>query len=75
MLEDGLKDMKNTKKQETKNLTEDNKREVITDNVGVYYLKVVNHVSFDEAAIYTVEVPASQHATPEVKEVKIDRSK
>ena len=42
-----------------------------TDNVGTHYLKVVNHMSFSDYAIYTVELPVSQHGTPEVKEAKM----
>ena len=42
-----------------------------SDNVGTYYLKVVNHMSFSDYAIYTVELPVSQHGTPEVKEAKM----
>ena len=41
------------------------------DGVGVKYLKVVYHVSFSDAAIYTVEIPVSEHGTPEVKEAKM----
>ena len=42
-----------------------------SDNVGTHYLKVVNHMSFSDYAIYTVELPVSQHGTPEVKEAKM----
>ena len=35
------------------------------------YLKVINHVSFSDAAIYTVELPVSEHGMPEVKEEKM----
>ena len=45
--------------------------DTISDSVGANYLKVVNHVSFSEAAIYTVELPVSEHGTPEVKEAKM----
>ena len=31
----------------------------------------MNHVSFSDAAIYTVEIPVSEHGTPEVKEVEM----
>ena len=40
------------------------------DRVGAQYLKVVNHVSFLDAAIYTVEIHVSEHGTSEVKEAK-----
>ena len=42
-----------------------------SDNVGTHYLKVVNHMSFSDYTIYTVELPVSQHGTPEVKEAKM----
>ena len=35
------------------------------------YLKVVNSVSFSDIAIYTVELPVSEHGRPEVKEAKM----
>ena len=34
-------------------------------------MKVVNHVSFSVATIYTVGLPVSEHGTPQVKEVKM----
>ena len=40
------------------------------DSVGAQYLKVVNHMSFLDYAIYMVELPVSKHGTPEVKEAK-----
>ena len=40
------------------------------DCVGAQYLKVVNHMSFSDYAIYTVELPVSKHGTPEVKQAK-----
>ena len=45
--------------------------DAILDSVGANYLKVVNHVSFSEAAIYTVELPVSEHETPKVKKAKM----
>ena len=41
------------------------------DNVGAHYLKVVNHMSFSDYSLYTVELPVSKHGTPEVKEAKM----
>ena len=41
------------------------------DSIGAKYLKVVNSVSFSDIAIYTVELPVSEHGRPEVKEAKI----
>ena len=40
-------------------------------NVGAHYLKVLNHMSFSDYSIYTVELPVSKHGTPEVKEAKM----
>ena len=34
-------------------------------------MKVVNHVSFSDIAIYTVELSGPEHETPEVKEAKM----
>ena len=42
-----------------------------SDVIGTNYLKIVNHMSFSDYAIYTVELPVSQHGTPEVKEAKM----
>ena len=44
---------------------------MIKDNEGAHYLKVVNHVSFDDAAIYTVEIPASEQGMSEVRGAKM----
>ena len=41
------------------------------DNVGAHYLRVINHMSFSDYSIYTVELPVSKHGTPEVKEAKM----
>ena len=40
------------------------------DNAGAHYLKVVNHMSFSDYSIYTVELLVSKHGTPEVKELR-----
>ena len=40
------------------------------DCIGAKYLKVVNHMSFLDYAIFTVELPVSKQGTPEVKEAK-----
>ena len=42
-----------------------------SDVVGTNYLKIINHASFSDYAIYTVELPVSEHGTPEVKEAKM----
>ena len=41
-----------------------------SDNIGAKYLKVIKSVSFSNIAIYTVELPVSEHGRPEVKEAK-----
>ena len=48
----------------------DDSTEAKLDTVGAKYLKVVNSVSFSDVAIYTVELPVSEHWRPEVKEAK-----
>ena len=48
MLEDGLKEIKEDKFSTNKDST--------TDSIGAQYLKVINHVSFSDAVIYTVEL-------------------
>ena len=64
MLEDGLQNVEDlmNKKEDTP--------EAELDTVGARYLKVVNSVSFSDVAIYTVELPVSEHWRPEVKEAK-----
>ena len=64
MLEDGLESVENLM---DKN---DDPPEAELDTVGAKYLKVVNSVSFSDIAIYTVELPVSEHWRPEVKEAK-----
>ena len=72
MLEDGLSDGEDVMAQE-----EETRKYAINmidaekDNVGAHYLKVINHMSFSDYAIYTVELPVSKHGTPEVKEAKM----
>ena len=41
-----------------------------SDTNGTHYLKVENSVNFSDLAIYTVELPVSEHGRPEVKEAK-----
>ena len=38
--------------------------------MGARYLKVVNHMSFSDYAIFTVELAVSKHGTPEVDQAK-----
>ena len=69
MLEDGLKDAEilvNSKEEEQRNAL---KLAIKTSHVvGTNYLKIINNVSFSDLAIYAVELPVSEHGTPEVKE-------
>ena len=44
--------------------------DVNSDNIGTYYLKVINSVSFSNLSIYTVELPVSEYGRPEVKAAK-----
>ena len=45
--------------------------DVTSDVVGTNYLKIINSVSYPKLATYTVELPISEHRTPEVKEAKM----
>ena len=65
MLEDGLKDVASLEDSEEKE--ERDASDVVRNN----YLKIINNVSFSDLAIYTVELPISQHGTPEVKDAKM----
>ena len=65
MLEDGLgdgEDLLDPEEEKTKDALKVTDAE--SDIVGTHYLKVVNHMSFSDYAIYTVEIPVSQHGTP-----------
>merc|ERR1712240_31108 len=64
LLEDGLESVKNLMDKK------DDPTEAELDTVGAKYLKVVNRVSFSDMAIYTVELPVSEHWRPEVREAK-----
>ena len=66
MLEDGLRDFDELKNEDTDTLEDEEK-----DSIGAKYLKVINSVSFWDIAIYTEELPVSEHGRPEVKETKI----
>ena len=56
MLEDGLADVKDIHyvEKDWTGLIEEEK-----DCIGARYLKVVNHMSFSDYAIFTVELPVS----------------
>ena len=74
MLEDGLSDGEDVLDQEEE--TRQYAMEMIDaekDSVRAQYLKVINHMSFSDYAIYTVELPVSKHGTPEVKEAKMTK--
>ena len=72
MLEDGLSDGEDVMAQDEETIQYAvNMIDAEKDNVGAHYLKVVNHMSFSDYAIYTVELPVSKHGTPEVKEAKM----
>ena len=69
MLEDGLRDVEDLldpEEEERKDALKIN--DAKSDVVGTNYLKIVNHMSFSDYAIYTVELPVSLHEAPEVKE-------
>ena len=71
MLEDGLSDGEDVMPQDKETMQYAvNMIDAEKDSVGAQYLKVVNHMSFSDYAIYTVELPVSKHGTPEVKEAK-----
>lgn len=47
------------------------KKDIDLDEIGAIYMQMERSVCFLENAIFTVEVPVSEHKKPEVKEVKI----
>ena len=57
-MEEGLESVENLMDQETE---EDNLEDVHLDNIGAMYIKLVNSVSFSNIAMYTVELPVSEH--------------
>ena len=71
MLEDGLKNVEDIEIPEKEELEDALLADTVSDNIGAKYLKVVNSVSFSNIAIYTVELPVSEHGQPEVKEAKM----
>ena len=46
--------------------------DVELDEIGTKYMQMEKSVCFLENAIFTVEVPVSEHKMPEVKEAKIN---
>ena len=71
ILEDGLENVESLVKSEKEELKDALFGDTVSDNIEANYLKVVNYVSFSDVAIYTVELPVSEHRTPEVKEAKM----
>ena len=59
MLEDGLRDFDELKNKDTDTLEDEEK-----DSIGAKYLRVINSVSFSDIAIYTMELPVSEHGRP-----------
>ena len=53
-------------------MEEDEEEDLKGDTVGAKYLRIVNTVSFLEMFNYTIELPASQHGTPELKAAKMN---
>ena len=62
MLEDGLSDNKTQDDEVFYDAVDTIDEE--KDCIGAKYLKVINHMSFSDYAIYTVELPVSKHGTP-----------
>ena len=71
MLEDGLKNVNYKTNPEKEEIKDAMLVEAISDNIGAQYLNAVNHVSFSDIAIYTVELLVSEHGKPEVREGKM----
>ena len=60
IIEDGLKDVENLLDLE----------DLRGDSIGAKYLRMVSTVSFSYMCAHLVEVPASEHGSPEVKAAK-----
>ena len=72
MLEDGLSDVEDLLDPEEEKRKDALKvTDARSDIIRTNFSKVVNHMSFSDYAIYTVELPVSQHGTPEVMEAKM----
>ena len=72
MLEDGLEEVENLIDPDKEELKDVLLADTASDNIGAKYLKVIDSVSFSDIAIYTVELPVSEHVRPEVQEAKMD---
>ena len=55
MLEHGWEDVENLIEPEKEELKDAMLADAVSYNMGAIYLKVVNHVSFSDVALYTVE--------------------
>ena len=51
-------------------MDKEKKKDWELDNKSTFWLKVENNECFDDIAIYTVEIPAKDKNTPEIKEAK-----
>lgn len=71
MLEDGLEDVE-TIMDEVKEhkRSELRKMDAASDAIGVQYLKMENDIDLSDIAMFTVEIPVSEHGRTEVKEAK-----
>ena len=52
----------------TKELQKEKERE---ESIGTFWMKMEQNESFEDIAVYTVEIPSREHNTPEVKEAKM----
>ena len=80
MLEDGLHDVEDLKKEDQDNDLEDERKnnnleDEKKDAIGAKYMKLINSVSFSDLSIYTVELSIKEHGRPEVKAAKISEVK
>ena len=46
------------------------RRELERDRTSTFWLRMENTECYDDIAVYTVEVPATEHKKPEVVEAK-----
>ena len=71
MLEDGLEDVETIIDEARLQKRDEMKQaDVASDTIGIQYLKMENDINLSDLAIYTVELPVSEHGKPEVKEAK-----
>ena len=54
---------------------ETNKIDIVKDEIGAKYMQMERSVCFLDNAIFTVEVPVSEHKRLEIKEVKMKEIK